>query len=180
LLDDLQSARAAADYIVRRLDALADELERGWKTDVSVTGYVFQRELRGVPETYEIDLALLNSAEARKLDGMAAHLQEIYAKPALFRRKDGDKVIHGPLDLMATVLETGRKGLNLQRYKGLGEMNPEQLWETTLDREVRSLLQVKLGTLDEADDVFSKLMGDLVEPRRDFIVENALEASVDV
>jgi DNA gyrase subunit B len=180
LLDDLQSARAAADYIVRRLDALADELERGWKADVSVTGYIFQRELRGVPETYEIDLALLNSAEARKLDGMAGHLQEIYAKPALFRRKDSDKVIHGPLDLMATILETGRKGLNLQRYKGLGEMNPEQLWETTLDREVRSLLQVKIGAIDEADDVFSKLMGDLVEPRRDFIVENALEASVDV
>ncbi len=181
LLDDLNNARAAADYIVKRLDSLSDDLERGWQAEVSITGYVFRRELRGVPEVYEIDLALLNSAEARKLDGMAAHLQEIYAKPASFRRKDGSaQAIHGPLDLMATILDTGRKGLTLQRYKGLGEMNPEQLWETTLDREVRSLLQVKIGAIDEADDVFSKLMGDLVEPRRDFIVENALDASVDV
>jgi DNA gyrase subunit B len=179
LLDDQQSAKAAADYIVKRLDRLADDLERGWSVELSQSGYVFRRELRGVPEAYEIDLALLNSAEARKLDQMAPHLQEIYAKHALFRRKDGETIIHGPMDLITNVLETGRKGLTLQRYKGLGEMNPEQLWETTLDREVRSLLQVKLGTLDEADDVFSKLMGDLVEPRRDFIVENALDASVD-
>ena len=154
LLDDQQSARGAADYIVKRLDRLSDDLERGWSAEVSQSGYVFRRELRGVPEVYEIDLALLNSTEARRLDQMAGSLQEIYAKHALFRRKDGETVINGPLDLMANVLETGRKGLSLQRYKGLGEMNPEQLWETTLDREVRSLLQVKLGALDEADECF--------------------------
>ena len=180
LLSDQTAAAAAAQYIAKRLNALQDDMERGWTGEASPTGYVFTRVLRGVPERHELDLSLLNSVEARRLDAMAAHLQEVYADPAILRRKDGEHVVHGPLALIAAVMESGRKGLSLQRYKGLGEMNPEQLWETTLDRDVRSLLQVKLGAVDETDDVFTKLMGDLVEPRRDFIVENALSASVDV
>jgi DNA gyrase subunit B len=108
-------------------------------------------------------------------------LQEIYAKPARLRRKDGEKTIYGPIDLLESVFAAGRKGISMQRYKGLGEMNPEQLWETTLDANVRSLLRVKVSELDEADDIFTKLMGDVVEPRRDFIRENALSvANLDV
>jgi DNA gyrase subunit B len=123
---------------------------------------------------------LLGSADARKLDEYAPRLQEAYARPGVLRRKDADTPIYGPTDLFVAVTETGRKGLDLQRYKGLGEMNPGQLWETTLDAEARSLLQVKIKEVDEADDIFTKLMGDVVEPRRDFIQENSLSATVDV
>ena len=126
-----------------------------------------------------IDTALLGSADARKLDEFAPSLQQVYAKPATLRRKDESLQIYGPVDLFDAMTGSGRKGISLQRYKGLGEMNPEQLWETTLDTNVRSLLQVKVKETDEADDIFTKLMGDLVEPRRDFIQENALNASVD-
>jgi DNA gyrase subunit B len=98
----------------------------------------------------------------------------------VFRRKDKTAPVRGPLDLVAAVLDAGRKGLTIQRYKGLGEMNPEQLWETTLDVEARTLLQVRVTHADDADDMFSRLMGDLVEPRREFIQDNALDAEVDV
>ena len=128
-----------------------------------------------------MDRSFLISADARKLHEKTAHLQEIYAKPAKFIRKDEETAIFGPSDLLAAVYVGGRKGLTMQRYKGLGEMNPDQLWETTLDKESRTLLQVKIGDLGEADEIFSKLMGDVVEPRRAFIQENALSvANLDV
>jgi DNA gyrase subunit B len=127
-----------------------------------------------------LDHALLGSADARKLDEYAPKLQEAYARPGMLRRKESETPIHGPVDLFEAVTETARKGLSLQRYKGLGEMNPDQLWETTLDTEARSLLQVKVKEVDEADDIFTKLMGDVVEPRREFIQDNSLSATVDV
>jgi DNA gyrase subunit B len=107
-------------------------------------------------------------------------MAEVFEHPATYRRKDKTSHVRGPLDLVAAVLEAGRKGLTIQRYKGLGEMNPEQLWETTLDAEARTLLQVRVDHADDADDMFARLMGDLVEPRREFIQENALDAEVDV
>jgi DNA gyrase subunit B len=178
---DLATANAAADYIARRLDALADEVERGWVgTFVEGEGFTFERTIRGVKESSVIDAALLGSADARKLDEYATRLQEAYPRPGILRRKDVETPVHGPISLFEAVTETGRKGVALQRYKGLGEMNPGQLWETTLDTNVRSLLQVKVKEVDEADDIFTKLMGDVVEPRRDFIQDNALTASVDV
>jgi DNA gyrase subunit B len=176
---DPKSANAAAEYIARRLDALAEETERGWSGRFDDAGFHFERTVRGVREVAVIDQALLGSADARKLDEYAASLQEIYAKPGTLRRKDETITIHGPVGLFEAVTGAGRKGVTLQRYKGLGEMNPEQLWETTLDSNARSLLQVKVKEGDDADDIFSKLMGELVEPRRDFIQENALAASVD-
>jgi DNA gyrase subunit B len=176
--DDPKSAKAAADYIAKRLDALADETERGWKGEFT-EGFYFERTVRGVKEVALIDAALLGSADARKLDEFASSLQQVYAKPATLRRKDESLQIYGPVDLFEAMTGSGRKGTSMQRYKGLGEMNPEQLWETTLDTNVRSLLQVKVKETDEADDIFTKLMGELVEPRRDFIQENALTASVD-
>ncbi len=137
--------------------------------------------MRGVTESHTLDRSLLQSVEARRLNDRRAHLQEIYGKPASLKRKEGETPVSGPRALLEAVYETGRKGLSLQRYKGLGEMNPEQLWETTLDKEARTLLQVKIGDLDEADEIFSKLMGDVVEPRREFIQENALSvANLDV
>ncbi|MGE4249087.1 MAG: DNA topoisomerase (ATP-hydrolyzing) subunit B [Parvibaculaceae bacterium] len=182
VLSNTENATAAAGYIARRLDAIAEETERGWTGSPSADGgLVFAREVRGVKESWTIDAKLIGSADAIRLDKKAAHLQEIYAKPAKLRRKDTDKTIHGPIDLLEAVFAAGRKGITMQRYKGLGEMNPEQLWETTLDANVRSLLRVKVSELDEADDIFTKLMGDVVEPRRDFIRENALSvANLDV
>ncbi|HTN98680.1 MAG TPA: DNA topoisomerase (ATP-hydrolyzing) subunit B [Nordella sp.] len=182
VLSNNENALAAAGYIAKRLDAIAEETERGWAGVHAADGsLVFSREVRGVKESWTIDARLIGSADAIRLDKKAAHLQEIYAKPARLRRKDSDKVIHGPIDLLEAVFAAGRKGISLQRYKGLGEMNPEQLWETTLDSNVRSLLRVKVSELDEADDLFTKLMGDVVEPRRDFIRENALSvANLDV
>ena len=123
----------------------------------------------------------LSRRRASALDSFTSHLQEIYGKAATLRMKDGDREIRSPSQLVKAVMDAGSKGNTVQRYKGLGEMNPEQLWETTLDKEVRSLLQVKIRELDEADDLFVKLMGDVVEPRRDFIRENALSvANLDV
>jgi DNA gyrase subunit B len=180
---DAKTGTAAADYIAKRLDALEDETERGWKGKFEDGGFHFERTVRGVKEVAVIDQALLGSADARKLDEFAPILQNVFPRPtppAMLRRKDETIAIHGPVGLFDALTGAGRKGSTLQRYKGLGEMNPEQLWETTLDINARSLLQVKVKEMDEADDIFTKLMGELVEPRRDFIQDNALAASVDV
>jgi DNA gyrase subunit B len=175
-------AKEAAAYVARRLDLLSDETERGWVGEIAADGgLVFHREVRGVREDVLIDAPLIESADARRLDQNAAHLQEVYVKAATLRRKDDVHEIRSPSQLLDAVFTAGSKGVTVQRYKGLGEMNPEQLWETTLDKEVRSLLQVKIRELDEADDLFVKLMGDVVEPRRDFIRENALNvANLDI
>jgi DNA gyrase subunit B len=143
-------------------------------------GFVFERTVRGVKDAAIIDDAFLGSAEARKLHEYRVRLQDVYARPGKLRRKDSEDPIFGPVSLFEAVTNAARKGLNLQRYKGLGEMNPEQLWETTLDNQARSLLQVKVKEIDEADDIFTKLMGDVVEPRREFIQDNSLSATVDV
>lgn len=172
-------AQAAAAKVAARLDAISDDLERGWEGKVAEGGFQFSRMVRGVKQVAAIDAGLLASAEARKLDAASASLQEAYSRPGVLSRKGDDHAVNGPTDLFEAVTAIGKKGVSLQRYKGLGEMNPEQLWETTLDREVRSLLRVKNDQNDEADDLFVKLMGDVVEPRREFIQSNALNATVD-
>jgi DNA gyrase subunit B len=182
IISNPENASAAAGYIAKRLDILSDETERGWKGVATADGgLVFSREQRGVKESWHVDAKLIGSADAMRLDRKANHLQEIYARPAKLKRRDADMAINGPLDLLDAIFAAGRKGVALQRYKGLGEMNPEQLWETTLDPNVRTLLRVKVSEMDQADDLFTKLMGDVVEPRRDFIRENALSvANLDV
>ncbi len=182
VLQDSKQAHAAAAYIAKRLDSLSEETERGWHGEALPEGGMrFWRELRGVMESHLIDGPFIASADALKLDSFAAHLQEVYAKPATLKRKDTSHPVHGPSELLDAVMTAGRKGLSLQRYKGLGEMNPDQLWETTLDLEQRTLLQVKLKEGEDADDIFSRLMGDVVEPRREFIQSNALNvANLDV
>ncbi|MEX2199894.1 MAG: DNA topoisomerase (ATP-hydrolyzing) subunit B [Dongiaceae bacterium] len=178
LIPDAARAGEAAKYIARRLDELALENERGWQGEAGADGgLVFQRRLRGVTQRHVVDGPLLRSAEAHRLDAMAAELQNDYLASSMLTTKEKEVRIDGPLGLIERVIETGRKGVAIQRYKGLGEMNAEQLWETTLDPEARSLLQVKVAHGDEADDLFSTLMGDIVEPRREFIQHHALEVS---
>jgi DNA gyrase, B subunit len=164
----------------RRLDLYAEEGDGAWEGVREQSSYVFSRTRRGVSERIVLDDVLLQAADARRLAERARELAEIFPGPATFTRKDKTTTVRGPLDLVGAVMDAGRKGLSIQRYKGLGEMNPEQLWETTLDAEARTLLQVKVAHADAADDMFTRLMGDLVEPRREFIQENALDAEVDV
>ncbi len=179
--DDARCAELAAE-IAGRLDVLSEETERGWHSEVTdERGLELSRVVRGVKETHALDHALIVSADARKLTQLGAHLAETYGTPAVLKRKGAETAVYGPSTLLGAVFGAGRKGISMQRYKGLGEMNPEQLWETTLNTDVRTLLQVKVGELDEADEIFSKLMGDVVEPRREFIQENALSvANLDV
>ena len=170
------------DEFAKRLDMMEPEYERGWKCAMNDKNeFIFTRTLRGVTETYTVDETLMNCTEARQLDKMAHELKEFYAKPAVLHVKDEEFAIHGPVSLAEAVFKIGKKGVAINRYKGLGEMNPEQLWETTLDPNNRRLLQVKITHQDEAEQVFSTLMGDVVEPRRDFIQSNALNvANLDV
>ncbi len=182
ILSDDAQAREAAAYIATRLDLLAPEHERGWQgSSLPDGGLSFTRVLRGVTEQRVIDGPLIRASEARRLDEMASELQAAYAHHGELTAKDKTYRITGPIGLVSAIFELGRKGVSVARYKGLGEMNPEQLWETTLDPNMRALLQVKVAHADDAEDVFSTLMGDVVEPRRDFIQQHALEvANLDV
>jgi len=172
-------APAAAEYIARRLDALAPEIERGWQGEVHDTpagpAFRFSRTLRDVTESHMIDQVLITTPEARRLDELATLLQETYHHPVMLRRKESETEVNAPSALLEAVYAAGRKGLTIQRYKGLGEMNPEQLWETTLDPEVRTLRLVEIKQAQEAEEIFSTLMGEVVEPRREFIQQNALK-----
>jgi DNA gyrase subunit B len=181
ILSDTAKAAGAARYIAQRLDSLSEEYERGWHGEPTPDGGLkFWREVRGVREAVAVDGALIASADARKLDKMAGELQTAYLRAGQLKRKDETREIRSPSELLDAIFDWGRKGLALQRYKGLGEMNPEQLWETTLDENARSLLLVKVQHADEAGELFAKLMGDVVEPRREFIQDNALYAAVDI
>src|SRR5690606_34242687 len=186
IFNDLGSANEMAEKIARRLDLVAEETERGWQGRTATSnegpgGYVFERTVRGVREFVSLDMGLINSADARAIDRYSARLGDVYGVPPVLRRKDSSETISGPMQLLDAVFAAGKKGLTMQRYKGLGEMNAEQLWETTLDPNARSLLQVKISEATEADSLFSRLMGDDVEPRREFIQENALSvANLDV
>jgi DNA gyrase subunit B len=186
ILSEPGRASEAAAYVARRLDAISEETERGWEgranpSNDGVGGLVFERTVRGVREAVVLDAALIGSADARALDRYAPRLQEIYGQQPRLRRREADVSLSGPTALLDAIFAAGRKGLTMQRYKGLGEMNAEQLWETTLDPDVRSLLQVKVTDATDADSLFARLMGDEVEPRRDFIQENALSvANLDI
>ena len=182
ILSKSELAEQSAQYIAARLNRMADEVERGWEGLPSGDGgLTFARELRGVREAFNIDGPLISSKDARALDELAPALQTVYLDPAKLTIKDRDIAINTPSELLSAVLDQGRNGVALQRYKGLGEMNPEQLWQTTLDKDARSLLQVKVQDVAESNDLFEQLMGDVVEPRREFIQKNALAvANLDI
>ncbi|SFQ06846.1 DNA gyrase subunit B [Roseivivax halotolerans] len=170
-----QDLQGVANRVAERLDLIALEYERGWQGRITQDrGIRLARILRGVEEVRTLDGTMLRSGEARRTGSFTQSLQAVYGAPAALQRKERRQMIYGPLDLLNAILEEGEKGNQLQRYKGLGEMNPDQLWETTLDPDARTLLRVTVDDMAEADDLFTKLMGDVVEPRRDFIQQNAL------
>ena len=177
-LSDPDRIGATMSRVANRLDRISDELERGWSGEITDDdGLAFSRTVRGVAETHQLDRALLQSADARKLRQMAERLDEIYGGVPTLTRKGETIPVFGPSSLFKAVTDSGRKGLSLQRYKGLGEMNASQLWETTLDPNARTLLKVEINESTEADEIFTALMGDLVEPRKEFIQDNALNVS---
>ena len=186
LLTDLGPAAEIAADVARRLDAVSEETERGWSGRLNPSndgagGFIFERTVRGVREVQTIDANLIRSSDARALTQLAERLDGAFARPATLRRKERADMVTGPVALVNLVFDHSRKGLTLQRYKGLGEMNAEQLWETTLDPEARSLLQVRVSDATDADSLFARLMGDEVEPRREFIQDNALNvANLDI
>jgi DNA gyrase subunit B len=182
---DMLGNEEGAAYLARRLEGQSVELEKGWQASVEDTAngpaIIVSRQLRGITERYVIDRRLLMAPEVAELDAMAAHLQELYVHPATLRLGTNDSTVTGPLGLSQAIFQTGRKGAQISRYKGLGEMNPEQLWETTLDPSQRTLLQVSIEQEEEADNAFSTLMGEAVDQRREFIQQNALRvANLDV
>ncbi|CAN7636881.1 DNA topoisomerase (ATP-hydrolyzing) subunit B [Rhizobium sp. LjRoot254] len=182
LMSDLGRANTVVSEIARRLDLISEETERGWTGLLGEDGGLrFERMVRGVKESVLIDMGLIGSSDARHIDQMSERLHEIYSVPPKLNKKDGSVEISGPKALLEQIFGIGRKGLSMQRYKGLGEMNADQLWETTLDPNARSLLQVRVNDATDADGLFSRLMGDEVEPRREFIQENALGvANLDI
>ena len=179
ILAKQDQADQAAKYIAKRLDALETPADRGWKGEASPDGGLsFVRNIRGVPDgPHIIDGSVIRSTEAHAISKKADALQESYTRHAVLKQKEVEFSITGPVSLVNAIMELGRKGVSMQRYKGLGEMNPDQLWETTLDPNARTLLQVKEKHAEKAEDIFSTLMGDIVEPRRDFIQANALSVS---
>ena len=179
ILAKQDQADQAAKYIAKRLDALETPADRGWKGEASPDGGLsFVRNIRGVPDgPHIIDGSVIRSTEAHAISKKADALQESYTRHAVLKQKEAEFSITGPVSLVDAIMELGRKGVSMQRYKGLGEMNPDQLWETTLDPNARTLLQVKEKHAEKAEDIFSTLMGDIVEPRRDFIQANALSVS---
>lgn len=182
LVSDRARAEELANEVARRLDIIAEETERGWEGGITSEGGLrLERMVRGVKEVVTLDMALIGSSDARHIDQLASRLKETYETPPALTRREGDVEISGPRALLDAIFAGGRKGLTMQRYKGLGEMNAEQLWETTLDPNVRSLLQVKVSEATDADGLFARLMGDEVEPRREFIQDNALSvANLDI
>jgi DNA gyrase subunit B len=181
LTPDADRATAVAAALAERLNALALASERGWVVSASAEGLTLARTVRGVMERHTLDVAALRSAEARWLDERRDRLARDFATPAVMVLDGAETAVHGPMAAFDRSLALGRKGLSFQRFKGLGEMNPDQLWKTTLDPATRTLLKVRVEDVEDAEQVFSTLMGDLVEPRRDFIVDNALKvANLDV
>ncbi len=181
LTADAARAMAVSNDLVQRLNAVSLPNERTWKVWADDRGLHLARTVRGVAERYSVDSGSLRSAEARWLAERAEALAGRFGEPATLALDKAELRVPGPATAFDRILAQGRKGLAIQRFKGLGEMNPDQLWKTTLDPQVRTLLQVKVGDVEDAAQVFSTLMGDVVEPRRDFIVGNALKvANLDV
>ncbi|MDR1207554.1 MAG: DNA topoisomerase (ATP-hydrolyzing) subunit B [Rickettsiales bacterium] len=174
--------RKRLDFVEKFLDSQELDFEKGWKVSADESGITITRTLRSVTETHALPTGVLDSAEIRAWERMAGReeLVQMFSGAIVLRVKNKTQKCGSALELLDTAFNYAKQGLSIQRYKGLGEMNAEQLWETTMDPNHRALFQVKVTDATKADEVFSMLMGDVVEPRRDFIVDNALNANIDI
>ncbi len=180
LLQADEGTDAQREALSAQLDAISEIYERGWSVEYDGGDLVIMREVRGVKEAYRLDTEVRSNTDARRLAAEVEKIRDTFEGAGVLRRGEMETVVYGPLDLLDALRRAGNKGVGLQRYKGLGEMNPDQLWETTLDANARQLLQVKIEEADRADETFTKLMGDVVEPRKHFIQTRALEAQLDL
>ena len=173
---DKDAMAKALNELAVRMDSLEPEYDKGWKVELLENHDIkFSRTLRGVTEEHILELKVQESQEAQMINDMSGFLKESFGQPSTLVSKQGlEKKISGPVALIDAIIAAAKRGITINRYKGLGEMNPEQLWETTLDPEARSLLQVKINQIEEANETFATLMGDVVEPRKEFIQDNAL------
>ncbi len=182
VLRDEELGTSYAKKAAARLDTLEAKNDKGWDGSFAIDrGYTFWKTSRGITERVRLSIDRVRSPDARRLDTAKAWLKDIF-DGSVEITENGKLLakVNGPAAFYDRIQEAGRKGLQISRYKGLGEMNPEQLWETTLDPNVRTLLQVKVADAIKADELFSTLMGDVVEPRREFIQDNALKSNIDV
>jgi DNA gyrase subunit B len=174
ILQDATLSSELSEKLLEKLNSYESEFEKLWEVKLENSKLYISKKVRGVLESYTLDESIFNSTEAQHLNNLYKDIGNTFSNKALLNIKDNETPIFGPLSLIKTMLDYTKKGMYLQRYKGLGEMNPEQLWETTLDPNSRTLIQITAEDLEQADEIFSTLMGDVVEPRRDFIQQNAL------
>ena len=169
------------NYLVSRLNSFENDFEKGWNFQTNADGISICKVVRDVEETVFLDFKMFENENIKALDNKTGFLQEYFLKKIELKIGDESTLIHGPLDLVNKIMANGKKGLVFQRYKGLGEMNPDQLWETTLDPNYRSLLRVEVVDAQKASEAFEDLMGDDVEKRKDFIQSNAKNvANLDI
>ena len=173
-IQDREIMKQKAQITIDRMNNFEPANFKGWTFEIVDNGVKFKRTLRGVNEEHLLRDKEMGSNEARRIEEMLKDIQDIYKDKVSLTMKDKTYDVSLPVEMLNKIYEIGKTGLTISRYKGLGEMNAEQLFETTMDPNVRTLLQVKIDNAAEADEVFSTLMGDIVEPRRDFIQENAL------
>ena len=181
ILQDIPTLQQKAVDIASRLDSIAPTLEKGWLGNADTDGYTFNRTLRGVPQIVRVARSVIESGDAHQLNRIHENIAQPFLTPTILNIKDKQYPLNGVLEFISAINEHGKKGISVQRYKGLGEMNPDQLWETTLDPNARTLLRVEINQTEEANTIFETLMGDVVEPRKEFIQTNALNvANLDI
>ncbi|QCE32103.1 DNA topoisomerase (ATP-hydrolyzing) subunit B [Acetobacteraceae bacterium] len=177
LVLDKEARDNALETLKKRLSLLGE----GWDAVVTEFGFSCIYSHRGTSEKWVLEQNVFSSSEARRISAAQEKISHLFQNPLTLKQEKSEDVVFGPASLLITLLGYGKKGVTINRFKGLGEMNDEQLWDTTLNPETRTLLRVKIGDIEEASQVFSTLMGDIVDPRREFIMDNALKvANLDI
>ena len=185
-LKDKKIGDEIAKYLQQRLNIISNISEKNWKATYKNNAIILERNIRGFNQKFVIDENFVITPESKALNELRNELMENFYRikengTGILKNKDIEYSIFGPISLIDKILDLGKSGIQINRYKGLGEMNPDQLWETTLDKNERTLLSVKINEVDEANKAFEDLMGGETEARKKFIAENSLKvANLDI